>query len=380
MNVLDSKGHCKKCKKDAQNEYMECWMCQNQYHVIECDDENPMVQPSFLKNQWPTILRKWTCITFTCPNCREDAKTKQEHIMSQRMRLVEERTIKTDKKLDDITELLLQKKSQENEVQTAKTFASVVRQDSPSLIIIDKPEKEMSKDEKKVKMDQLDKVARESKVSVKKTFTNKAGKTVLVMHNEKSKNVILPHVKELFNERKINTPKPRLPTISIPFIQGNYEKDELLTALKNQNEDNGLVFDRDNAEIIFIAPMKNKDGDLYQAVLRVTDDLRGKIDSNNNRVFIGSTSCPVYDRFYVKRCNKCQGFHHYVKDCKRNEICGKCSEHHETKNCNNDFFKCINCAISGYGEIEHCAYSIECPTYLAEQEKLRKSINYYSKN
>ena len=111
-------------------------------------------------------------------------------------------------------------------------------------------------------------------------------------------------------------------------------------------------------------------------------NIRGQIKANGNRVFIGSTSCPVYDRFYVKCCNRCQGFHHYQKECKRNEVCGKCSELHDTRKCDKgqENYKCINCSISGFEEVNHCASSFDCPAYLAEQEKLKKSIHFYSKN
>ena len=383
MNILDVGGQCKRCKKNAQHEFMECWLCNQKYHVVDCDDQDPMVQPSFLKSQWPTISRKWPCITFTCPNCREDAKTKEEHVMARRVRLLEENNLKTSKKLEEIAEMLGNRNTQ-GMSSDVKTFANAVANEGPSLIVIEKPDEEVSRDEKQETMNQLNKVARESKVAIKKTFTNKAGKTVVVCQNQKSKEAILPHVNRLFAERKISTPKPKLPTVSIPFIVGDYTKDDLVTALQNQNEGNGMLFNHDNAEVIFISPMKHQDSDesLYQAVIRVSEDLRQQIKANGDRVFIGSTSCPVYDRFYIKRCNRCQGFHHYQKECKRNEVCGKCSELHDTRKCNKgpENYKCINCSISGFEEVNHCSSSFDCPAYLAEQEKLKKSIHFYTKN
>ena len=105
-----------------------------------------MVQSSFFKNQWPTIARKWTCITFTCHNCKEDHNTKDQQIMSRRLRLVEEMGLKTSRQLDSITEMLGQKKSGGNQV---KTCASIVSEEAPSLIVIEKPEVEISIQEKK---------------------------------------------------------------------------------------------------------------------------------------------------------------------------------------------------------------------------------------
>lgn len=383
MNILDSGGTCKKCKQNAQGEFMECWLCKSKYHVIECEGEDPMVTASFLKNQWPAISRKWSCITFTCHNCREDSNTKGDHIMSQRLRLVEEKALETSKKLDDITELLSSKQQVNMTPQNAMSYAAAVTEEAPSVIIIEKSEREDTEGERKEKMNELKKAAITSKASIKKSFTNKSGQTVVVCNSEKSKEVILPHVNRLFESSKINTPKPKLPTISIPFIQGQYEKEELLTALKNQNEENGIMISDENSQVVFITPMKDQGSDgLHQAVVRVSEDVREKIKNNGNRIFIGSTSCPVYDRFYVKRCNRCQGLNHYHKDCKKQEVCAHCAGNHDSRKCKEDAgnYKCINCSIAGMADVSHSASSFQCPTYIAEQEKLKKSIHYYSKN
>ena len=382
MNILDSKGICKKCQQDAQSEHMECWLCKQKYHVIECEGEDPMVQPSFLRNQWPTINRKWSCITFTCHNCREDANTKQELIMSQRVRVLEEMAQDTNKKLNDLTDALINKKQDASMLHDSGNSYAGVTKGTPSLIIIGEPEKEVSPEVTKNKMEELKKAAIQSKVALKKTYTNRSGKTVVLCNSEKSKEIILPHVNKLFETSKINTPKPKLPTVSVPFIQGQYTKEELMEALNNQNEESGITINKDNAEVIFISPMRDQDKDgLHQAVLRVSEDVREKIKSNGNRIFIGSSSCPVYDRFFVKRCNRCQSFHHYHKECKKEEVCANCAEGHDTRKCNNTGnLKCINCSIGGFENINHCASSFQCPAYILEQDKLKKSINYYSKN
>ena len=381
MNIVDNKGTCQKCKKDAQNEYMECWLCKNRYHVIECEGDN-MVQPSFLKSQWPTISRKWSCITFTCHGCREDANTKESQIMSQRLRQVEEMALDTSKKLNDITELLTAKKIDNVPADCSKSYAGVASREAPSLIVIEKPEQETSDSDRKNKMNELKQAAIASKAAISKTYTSKSGKTVVVCNGEKSKDILLPHVNKLFDSSKVNTPKPKLPTISIPFIEGQYEKEELIRALRNQNEEMGLLIDEENTQVIFITPMKDQGNDgLHQAVLRVSEKIREKIKDNGNRIFIGSSSCPVYDRFFVKRCNRCQSFHHFHKECKKPEVCAYCAGAHDTRKCKNDTgLKCINCSIAGLQDVGHSASSFDCPTYVAEQGKLKKSIHYYTKN
>ena len=382
MNKLDSGGTCLKCKKDAQSENMECWLCKNQFHVIECEGEEPMVAPSFLKSQWPTIARKWPCITFTCHNCREDAHTKEDLIMSRRVTLVEEMALKTSKQLENIMDILSEPK-EITPTQGKSYAAAAASSEAPSLIIVEKPEENVTTEENKRRMEELKKAAIESKAAIKRVHTNKSGKTVVVCNNEKAKEAMLPHVTKVFKSSKVITPPPKLPTVSIPFIDGNYEKDELIEAINNQNEGNGLLLDATNTQVIFISPMKDQSNDgLHQAVLRVSDEVREKLQTNGNRIFIGSRSCPVYDRFYVKRCNRCQGFHHFHKECKKNEVCAKCSERHDTRKCtlNSGNYKCINCSMAGFGDTAHMASAFDCPAYTAEQERLKKSIHYYSKN
>ena len=283
--------------------------------------------------------------------------------MSQRVRVLEEMAQDTNKKLNDLTDALINKKQDASMLHDSGNSYAGVTKGTPSLIIISEPEKEVSQEVTKNKMEELKKAAIQSKVALKKTYTNRSGKTVVLCNSEKSKEIILPHVNKLFETSKISTPKPKLPTVSVPFIQGQYTKEELMEAPNNQNEESGITINKDNAEVIFISPMRDQDKDgLNQAVLRVSEDVREKIKSNGNRIFIGSSSCPVYDRSFVK-------------------VCANCAKGHDTRKCHNTGnLKCINCSIGGFENIDHCASSFQCPAYILEQDKLKKSINYYSKN
>ena len=61
----------------------------------------------------------------------------------------------------------------------------------------------------------------------------------------------------------------------------------------------------------------------------------------------------------VTQCNKCQGFNHIDKDCKKAQKCVRCAGAHKSNECpdkNKDSLKlkCSNC--NG----EHVAFSKEC--------------------
>ena len=368
--------------------------------MIECRDD-PMIQPSFLRNQWPNMSKKWPCLVFWCPACREDIKTKEDVIMSGRVRLLEENALKTSKQLEDIKELLTNANNtraedikdlvtvMKNRPPKEDEIDTVIDQESketPTLIVVEKAEVEPEEGEEDTKamFSEVAKAAIKSKARVSRSFTNKAGQSVFICNNEKSKKALLPYVEKVFHNRKINTPKPKLPTISVPFIVGNYGKEELLDVLGKQNEEKGIAFCQDNAQVLFIGQMRDREG-MYHAVIRVSEDIRNKIKENDNRLCIGINSCPVFDRFFIKRCNRCQEFHHFQNDnggCKKDKVCALCTGNHDTRGCqtDEDFHKCNNCTKAGKDEFSHAAFSHECPSYIAEQNKLKKSINYYSKN
>ena len=379
-NCLNEDGICQACEKDAQNEYMNCFICKNNLHVIGCT-EAALIQTSFHKNTWPGMHQNWPCLNFICPACMEDNKSKEDIAMSGRVRVLEESAASTSNKLGNIEQLLTELISNPEK----KSYAAIAKpREQPSVIIIEKPTEPHNVEENNVRLAEITSAAIKEKAGIQRSFTNEDGRTVLVCNSEKSKKAMLPHVEKVFKERKINTPAPRLPTISVPFITRQYDNAELLRVLHQQNEDRGIPFTEDDAKVLFSAPMKDKDG-YFQAVLRVSENTRSRVEANGNRLCIGLSSCPVYDRFFIKRCNRCQELGHFQKDnggCKKPQVCALCTGGHRTEDCHTDEdqYKCNNCFKANRDEFTHAAYSPQCATYIAEQDKLKKSINYFSKN
>ena len=122
------------------------------------------------------------------------------------------------------------------------------------------------------------------------------------------------------------------------------------------------------------------------ATIRVSNNIRKIIETQRDRLYIGSFSYKVFDQFHIKRCNKCQGFRHYKSECKSDiTVCGYCSKNHPLENCSekehNNFLPCCkNCARGKFQDQKHShtAFDRICPSYIAEQQVLRKTINYYS--
>ena len=119
-------------------------------------------------------------------------------------------------------------------------------------------------------------------------------------------------------------------------------------------------------------------------MVRVSPAIRDAISARKNRLFLGVTSCKVYDRFYVKRCNKCNCFGHYKSDCPNSVLCGYCmSKDHESHCCplrsseSSTNFKCSNCQNAGLDHEGHSALWFNCPSYKMAQKRLQSSIPYY---
>ena len=124
----------------------------------------------------------------------------------------------------------------------------------------------------------------------------------------------------------------------------------------------------------------------YQIVARVSDDIRHILKKSNDRIYMDLTALKVVDRFFVKRCNKCQHFGHYEKDCENEVYCAYCGQTHRSEECEEvqegDYknYDCINCSRAGEVSLGHSSIWHKCPCFIEQQNKVKKSIPYYSKN
>ena len=136
----------------------------------------------------------------------------------------------------------------------------------------------------------------------------------------------------------------------------------------------------DHMIIYSIRPLKNNPS-LFQVFASVSPVLRQGLAHYRNKLTLGLTSCKVYDRQNIKRCNNCQHFGHYAKDCPTPETpsCGACGDDHATINCDSFINKCINCTRSKLPSVDHAANSTQCPSFL-KQVKLSQSNHLNSIN
>ena len=169
--------------------------------------------------------------------------------------------------------------------------------------------------------------------------------------------------------------------MTIVGLQQEYQKDEIINMLVLQNgfikgfaNSNDI---RKHIQIFAIQPLKNNP-ELFQVFASVSTTLREGFLHFGNKVTLGLISCKIYDRFHVKRCNNCQKFGHYMKDCPTPDatVCGKCaSNDHSTRDCVSVEIECINCVRNGMDDKSHHTNSFKCPTLLEKQQVLKKRVS-----
>ena len=207
------------------------------------------------------------------------------------------------------------------------------------------------------------------------------------MPTKESREKLVPLLTDVTNNGNVVELKARLPTISILDVTEFSSKEDFVEKIKQQNPrlkekiDQGsefsVVFSRKPNE----AWPENKK--FHQVVVRVSDDIRQIVKQSNNKIYMGLHAHRVVDRFYIKRCNKCEQFGHYQRDCTNKARCGYCMGHHLSSECrevkegDHQHYKCFNCKDTGQNETGHSTRWHNCPVYLEQQKKARKSIPYY---
>ena len=134
----------------------------------------------------------------------------------------------------------------------------------------------------------------------------------------------------------------------------------------------------------------------YNAVLKMSCEIRKHIHQNNDKLYISFNRCKVTDRFHVTQCYHCQKPGHYSNSCKDKKegklpTCFYCSGPHASKTCptkQQDDKKqcCVNCLKSNNPDMvknaeTHTAASYKCPIIQSYVKNIKgKTQNWQEKN
>ena len=411
-SVLNAEGKCSECVHYTTNDdTLQCDVCKNSYHVFceGLDTGEKHCTKTFLTQFIAKSCRKpnfsWKCDP--CAIQRDKAeKTDLAQIVHKLASHVEvlttafetfTRDIKQDNRIltttfeilkhdikQDITAIQLPGPQPTTQGNPWTNTGAIQKLRSSFLV---KPSVSGSKAD----MEKINKIVTDNNLQVNNIGVSQTGNTFIHCPTEDASKTLQTHIQTELVGHVVHSLQDPLPSISIAGVTKT-EWDPLhvtpdgitnfIQRLRGQNPFlEGLMTDGESFKVIFMKPPSG-DYKNFQIVARTSPKIRDAITARWNRLFIGSTSVRVYDRFYVKRCNKCNKFGHYKDKCENLPSCGICgADGHESETCDHKTetsrFSCVNCKRENLPQTGHNATSRKCPAYMTAQKKLKGNTPYY---
>ena len=394
---IDTSGICTSCEDaDAHKVVLKCFLCAINFHAV-CRDAhgdksgNDIICTRSFFNSYDRTVSSEIYKTrpgnfvFICDGCmtnHEQGKTvKQE----TKVDIIDKRVNKLSESIEEMKSLLNRAITSPNvspaSTPLAESFSSVLQKPlKRSVLLLDS--ESVTHDE----LETVDQIISENSIHVDKLYQSKSGSTVFVCPTEDDRKNLSEKLLVKFPSVKTSIPTERLPTIGIANLTTAYKESELSDVILLAHPDIKAYVENGDSFQVLNVKRHRKNENKYQATIRVSTNIRRAIELKGDRIYIGSFSCRVFDRFHVKRCNHCQKYNHYKSECKESKpTCGFCSLHHVSDHCtqvnNKNFYPCCsNCKNTKFDSEKHSHTSFDrtCPAYVAEQAKLRKSISFYN--
>ena len=386
---LDGNGKCSACQKDSvDGEHIKCFDCKELFHVV-CTSAGPDDKVANI-----TTIRNFLLAStkdnfhFYCDKCLTNMEIRKTETNNERISNLEGKMSGIDKQLDEIKKLL-SGKSKTGAVQggdtpprenlwSNKERLQTVRAPEPKARLVISKDMDANKNLETRKT--IEKVLIENEISLAETHQNKDGDLVLTCESKAAREELKQLVQTASQEIVMSSPTPKQESISIVGLSNEYTKDEMLKCIVTQN---GFVKQfatlnkiDDHIKIHVIKPLRNKP-DTFQAFASVSPVLREGLRHHKDKLIIGIVSCKIYDRQQVQRCNNCQHFGHFAKNCPTPEepFCAKCSGPHRTDSCTRYDRKCINCIRKNEDDVNHSVFYHGCPTTVKYLELKTASLN-----
>ena len=411
QHQINDNGICTTCNVTTNPQHiLECFICLLKYHG-DCNGIAPFTTKSFVSAF--NKLKHNDCFVFICPHCRTQRENTEASTLKQQMSEVlaavatlskeiaqmKERT--GDTKVSDETSNPNDSNNnstlESNDSSTSYKEPSQNKQSVWNDVTRMKKVKEgvtlcvKSDRGEPINMDKVKEIVANNGVQVMKTSINKKnGDLYIDLPSNEIRDKLVPLLDQadISGNRIINI-KQKCPTISLRNVTDFVDEEDFITKVKAQND---VIRDKieSGSEFSVVFTRENKvieDEQSVLIVLRVGNDIRDSLKSNNDRLFFGTNSYRVMDRFYVKSCAKCHKFGHYHAECTNTPCCGFChDESHNSENCpirktkDHTQYKCVNCKDKNIPHDGHSSHYSKCPTLIEIQKKTMLNIPYYAKN
>ena len=397
-------GKCQTCNDDKiiiPSSIVKCFACKQSFHALGCKDEAPgYANMSLLTCFQRTSTRN--NFLFSCDTCltkSEMLKADKEQATYQLLhnRITQLESIIMSELTDIKSQLPKPSDVTKTSVPSVPTDVSSVGHHPPqtsshgwsdptkiaacksSSTFLIKPS---SPGKPAIDIPKLNNIAIENSFTIHKTSVNSKGHTIVVVEGESSSQAFMPAVANAVSNASVVKLQSRLPTVVFVGMHDSFEPDKIQDILSKANPNLGSLINNSSFKILTVKPLKNKP-DLFQFVARVSNEIRSHLKNLGDKVFFGANRLLIYDHFFVRRCNKCQSFGHFEKECTSTDhICGVCSDTgHSASSCplkaQSSSYKCSNC-VKNMHPHNHATSSSTCKSFIDEQKKLKHSISYYN--
>ena len=379
---IDTNGSCSSCSHEVNEvDTVQCFECKLVFHAV-CEEA---VSPYCTNKSWLSTFKKLkrSNFLFLCDLCLTRKENNQASTINDQISSLTETVNTLVKEFSTFKNQSTDIPNTEEKEQSWSNAKRVARMKT-SLCIKSKGAP--------VNLEKVEEIVAANSIQVSKTVVKDNGDVYVELPSLENREKLTPLLsEEAFAGNEVVNVKSKLPSISVLNVKQFTSKEEFIEKVKLQNPtikdllDNGsefsIVFAKEPRE-----DAKNHRQKFHQVVARVSEDVRQAIKKNNDKLYIDLCAHNVVDRFFVKRCNKCQNFGHYEKDCQKQACCGYCKGNHLSKDCkdvqegDSANYKCINCDRGGKESTGHSTHWHKCPTYMELQKKVKKSISYYPKS
>jgi hypothetical protein len=397
-------GICNQCGSDKISETVSCMLCCKPFHMTNCgDEEDKFYLPTSSLSQFEKAINKVGkfskrpgCFRFVCDPCMTDYEVKRACKTNDNIQILDSKVNNLARDMVEIKQLLSKQAVLDGNL-TTQPGPAPMQNPLPTSGNVWTNNEQVNKIKSHLVINKdanfdLNDAANSCSAQVHGKYPDKDGNLVVVCESPESRDALKLHIMQKgIAADKISEPKPRYPTISIVGFSSEMDKEELRTSIMFKNSMLANICANKNAvfDIVGVKSLRNNSS-VFQAFVRVSDDVRSVIKSYGDKLFFGWEKLAVYDQLYIRRCNKCQGYNHIAKHCRNNQCCGLCaSSDHQSLECPHKdksptdkaaFFSCINCKTANKPDFAHPAYSSVCSMYRYEQALLKKSLANESKN
>lgn len=307
-------------------------------------------------------------------------KALQAH-MTEHIKKLEE----SSKKIDELTEALeSQRKAMENATYAGVAAGNGTRQTAGSRgplhsVVVTSTDETVSGEEV---LEKIRKAAdaKDGWITVEKVRKAKDRKVIMGFRTKEEQAKMKTRIEQSGNHLTVEAVKNKDPLLMLRDVLSIHTDEDVRKAFRNQNQClfRGLDSEDDRLAIKF---RKNARNPHTNHVVIATSPAIWKRATDSGTAHIDLQRVRVMDQSPLIQCSRCLGYGHNKRLCKETtDICSHCGGPHLKSACElwtvDATPSCRNCAAAKLANVEHNAFSSECPVRRRWDALARTSVAY----